>query len=573
MLSKRLSWMVMLFGIAGLAPACAQGSDDVPTITKPHLMALSTYGASLGTPVDVIMANPPPVNARRVELVFDGTFTYPDGRTAEVHTTQGTTRTETGTVRWTTFGPFTHPFVPQDPDVGTFRGKAGIKVTYEDGTTSIDERPVPIHFDVKPSIIVTELQPTTADCAAPALRLIGAMSYKLKAKAIGFQPTSIEYAFETPDVTPDATGLPVMGTEQDGSPKYRMTRLAHAMSGNTMDVIDGDEVLVLPPVPMDRPTYGVVFGIVARDATGQTVTSTFGMTAHKPLEVYYDGRVQLAQIYPAKPVSGCMPGGQQGRRVLYLESDTETRQKQVSLTLASNWMQGEENHWETSDGKTVTASTTQTDGFTRTHGTTNSFTFTKDHGTSQGVNWADNITNTLTATVGGKTGGFLAEGSWSVSDALAYGHTWGGDRKEEFKTSEGNTQSTLDQEAVNHSDATTDSTAVTHTDSTGGNKTSQRGGSETTGESWTVSSSQTIQQNFEGAIIANTQGVFYRQMSRYTYRAFVLEFNKCGEGDVIGDVTLQDYIWAPDLALSERCPPLPQSNLPKPQCLVPPCDP
>ena len=76
-----------------------------------------------------------------------------------------------------------------------------------------------------------------------------------------------------------------------------------------------------------------------------------------------------------------------------------------------------------------------------------------------------------------------------------------------------------------------------------------------------------------GPIIANTFGVFYRQRARYTYRAFVLEFNKCGQSEVIGDLTLQDYIWAPDLALSTTCPPLPQSNLPQPQCFVPPCGP
>src|SRR3954462_7078373 len=94
--------------------ACASAEDDADTqpTTTPHLLALSTYAASLGTPIDAFIANPPPADATKIELLFDGTFTHPDGRVEDVHLSQETARTDAGAVRWGSFGPFSNPFTP-----------------------------------------------------------------------------------------------------------------------------------------------------------------------------------------------------------------------------------------------------------------------------------------------------------------------------------------------------------------------------------------------------------------------------------------------------------------------------
>ncbi len=590
-LSLSRSALVSFLGMValGFASGCAAGADEAPPgdgTTKPHLLALSTYSASLGTPIDGFIANPPAVSARTIELVFEGVFTHSDGRVEPVSMTQPTTRTEAGAVRWTTFGPFVHPFAPKDPDVGVFTGKVGIKVTDADGTSTMDERPLPVSFEVKPSIMVTELQPTTADCGKPALRLIGAMSYKIKARVIGFKPTSMEYAFETPDVVPDGAGLPALGVGADGNPQYRTTKLAHAIAGpDATDVVDGNDVLVLPPVPADRPSYGVLFGIVARDDAGHTVTSGFGMTAHKPLEVFYDGRFELSQIYAPTPVSSCMPGGQQGRTVNYTEAQTETRQRQLSLTISSSWLKSDENNWSTSDGTTVTQSKTQTNGFSRLHGTSNTFSFEKSHSDSKGVsfNWSDAKTHSSGWTGGGNAGVSFkpfgvgaelgAKGEYRNDNSSTQTNGGGSSSGSTDGWTQGTSNGTVDQTTIDSSTATTDSSAVTKTNTKGGSNKQENGGGRAAENTWTVSSSQTIERGFTASVIANTYGVFYRQMARYTQRAFVLEYNKCGEGELLGDLTMQDYIWAPDLALSPQCPPLPESNFPKPQCYLPPCDP
>jgi hypothetical protein len=518
------------------------------------------------------------MDAQKIELVFDGTFKRRDGKEEAIKLTQPTSRSEAGGIRWTTFGPFGNPFTPKNPDIGVFNGKVGVKVTLADGTEQIDESPLPVRLEVKPSIIVTELQPTSAECDAPALRLIGGMKYKMKTQLLGFDATSVDYEIKVPGIAPDNRGLPTLDFEQDGSPKYRSTLINHAVGDTSKsksapapstDKIDDKDAILLPVVPPDRPTYGVIFSIIARDAKGAAVRSVFGMQAHNPLEVVYDGRYQLAQIYAAQPVSACMPGGQQGRNVDYTESKSETRSRSLSVTLSSTWLKSDENNWSTTDGKNITTSKAVTDGYSNTHSTTNSFTFERNHSETDGVSF--NWSNSTEVKAEAKVGFSLFE----VGGSVANTRTVGGERSHSTTNgwSQSNTNAVTDSETRDHSETTTDSTSISKTDSKGGSQTNQNGGGKADGDAWTVSSTDTIQRGFGGSVIAGTYGVFYRQLARYTQKAFVLEYNKCGQSDVVGDVTMQDYVWAPDLALSNACPPLPKTNFPAPQCYLPPCDP
>jgi hypothetical protein len=558
---------------AVLAVGCA-GTDEVETgdATKTHLLALSTYSASLGTPIEAFFSNPPPANARMIELVFDGTFTRGDGRTEPVKLVQSTNRSEAGAARWTTFGPFGNPFTPRDPDIGFFKGKVGVRVTAADGTVTEDPKPINVRFDVRPSIVVSELQPTTATCDKPALRLIGGLSYRIKTSTIGFKATNIEYAFRTPSILNDAAGKPNFQTESDGKLRFQTKTLAHAVQNNA-DVVDGAEAFTLPPVPLDAPNYGAVMAIVAKDEKGKTITSVFGMTAHNPIGIFYDGRFELAQIYPAKPVSSCTPGGQQGREVTYNESQMESRQRMLSVTISKSFMKGAENNWSTSDGKTVSKSITNTDGWSNTRSTANSFSFERNHSDTSGVsfNWSDGETVKGEGKVSFTPFGIGAEVGGGAEKRWDRGRTESSSSTDGW--SMGQSSTTTNSNTVDHSTATTDSSSVTTTNTKGGSESTQETEGEALQDAWTVTSQQTIDRGFKANVIANTYGVFYRQMARYTQRAFVVVYNKCGEGDVIGDLTLQDYVWAPDLALGEKCPPLPQSNFPQPQCQLPPCDP
>jgi hypothetical protein len=571
-----------------LASGCSapETAESEVKSTKPHLLALSTYSASLGSPVDAFLSNPPGPDIRKIELVFDGTFKRASGGEEKVSFTQPTTRTESAAVRWTSYGPFQNPFTPKDPDIGVFNGTAAIQVTNADGTVTKDENPIKVRFEVQPSIIVTELQPTGATCDKAALSLIGGMKYKMKMKAIGIEATSIDYAVKTPRFAPDPEGNPDFERDSGGQVKFQQTLLAHAVGdttkgdapkSDTTDGIKDDEAISLPAVPDNIPNYGVIFVITAKDSSGRVVKSSFGMTAHNPIDVFYDGRYELAQIYPPQPVSACMPGGQQGRNVDYTETQEERKERQLSMTVSKNWLKSDENNWSTADGKTVSRGKTEEDSYSKTVGRSNTVSITNSHSTMDGVeyNWSNATTNGGTAklTVGGMIGklGLGGETSYTHSQTS----TKGGSRYSNTTNGWEKTNSTTNSEAETkgHSTATTDTTSISKTDTKGGAQRSENGGAEDEQNTWIASSAQSIQRGFGGAILDGTFGIFYRQMARYTQTGYIMEYNMCGEGEIIGKVTMQDYVWAPDLALSKSCPPFPKSNLPEPQCYLQPCDP
>lgn len=559
------SFVFTMLGALSAATGCAaseDGSVEGGPSAAPHVLALSKYSASLGESIDGAIENPPELKVRSIELVFNGTFFRGGGGEERVvDLKQPVQRTDGGSFRWTTFGPFGNPFTPKNPDIGTFRGNVKLLVTKNDGTQSTDDRPLPVEIEVKPSIILTELQPTIVetDCGKPALRLIGQLSYKMKAQAIGFKPSVIEYQFTTPGVVADNEGRPTLEKDASGKPMSKVTTVSHEVS-QPFDAIDGTEVITLPPVPDDMKNYGVIFNLTARDETGRYVRSTFGMTAHKPLEIYDDNRYALAEIYPAVPVSGCFPGGPNGREARYEDTKTETKQRSVTITLSSHWTKGEENSFSTTDGRSYSSSKTETNGYSKTTGTQNTISSETNGSNTSGLS--------TTWNAGGNAGVdikvFNVGGSYGYSRQTDTGSSSG--------WSKGTSTTTFDQETVEHSTATTDTNEVNHSETNGQSNSSSVGGDQTESQEWSVSSAQTIGNSISGAIVANRSGQWYRQLARYTRRQFVIAYNLCGDGDAIGDITGQDWVWSVDLADGPDCKTPPQTTLEKPQCLLPPCD-
>jgi hypothetical protein len=91
-------------------------------------------------------------------------------------------------------------------------------------------------------------------------------------------------------------------------------------------------------------------------------------------------------------------------------------------------------------------------------------------------------------------------------------------------------------------------------------------------EAWTVSSSNSQALEFSAFLLPNRFGVFYRQTTRLVRTGQVVAFDLCGQAIPVGDMALDDYTWAPELAVDPECPPFPESSFPEAQCLAPPCE-
>lgn len=482
----------------------ASGNSDV----APSVLALSTYSASVGTLVEVYGENFP-TNGDELFLVFDGTFVEESGARETVNAEFPLRVVDAGTARWTSFGPYTMPLARNGSATGVFEGSLSARSRSPNGSTLASRQATPVSFEVRPSLVVHEFQPLTASCADPVTRVLGGVPYRVRVEAIGFQPASFTYSLSFPTIDEE----PIV---------YR-----HAATGR-FDSIGDSRELVFPMVPSNYPTYAAVLSIEARDASGASVQSLFAIEAHRPLEVFYNGNVDIAEILAPAPVSGCIPGGSNGREASYNESTTETRSRSYAVSWNQSWLQS--HSVSSSTGTTIGVSENNAVAFGTTNGT--SFNWSVGTEVSAGIEIPSAIE--VGAKVSMSTGG---------------------------EVSQSNSTTTSRDQGVNVSTTSTDAEDVT-------NSTSQGASQDF---AWDVSSSNYIGRDFSGTVIAGTYGVFYRQTMRLVRRAALVTYNLCGNAKVVGDVDIEDWAWSPDLALGESCPPLPESNLPRAQCLIPPC--
>lgn len=497
----------------GLAVACS-GSEPPPApaeavVEPPHIVALSSYRGSVGTLIEAYGSGFPEGSEGSVRLLFRGTFATQSGQRYPVELETPARRVDRSTVRWTSFGPYQNPFAPSSSEVGTFSGTLTARLVSADGTTLDDASPVDVSFEVLPSIVVRELQPLTASCNGPAKRALGGAAYRLNVEALGFEPESFTYTISAPAVSMEAVSV------------------RHLATGR-FDGVGERGDFVLPAVPEGVQSYNALVSVEARDAAGATRQTAFAIAVHRPLEIFYNGNLEIAEVLAPVPVSGCIPGGEAGRDVAYGESMQETRSRSYNVSWNESWL----------TSHTVSQGTNQTIGLEETNG----IGFSTTDGRSW--NWS------LGAEVGGEFG---------FSELVSVGVKVNG--------SVGGGTSTSVEQSGNRSTGINQETTTTETEEA----SRQQGGEQGEAFAWEVSSTQSVSRDFGGKVIARTYGVFYRQAIRMLRRAAVVTYNQCGAATVVGDVDFSDWAWSPDLALGNACPPLPASNLPAAACIIPPC--
>lgn len=505
------------FWVLPLCLAAARCGFDPPAASsrapgaRPHLLALSTYEASVGSVIDAYGSGFVQGDDVVTTIVFRGQFHAGDG-TADgaIEIEADAHPVDAGTLRWTSFGPYKNPLSPNGSGVGVFEGTAAARVKLKDGTIVEDSAPSPILFKVLPSILVRGFEPLTASCGGEIKRGLGGASYRLRVEAIGFEPVSFTYNLAHPAIA------------------RRPVTLRHVASGR-FDTMGMRGDFQLPPVPDGMQSYGAILTVQARDRSGAMHQNAFAISVHRPLEVFYNGNIEVAEVLAPVPVSGCIPGGEAGRDVEYNESMEETRTRQYEINWNQSWL----------SSHTVSSGHMQTIGLSETNGV--------GFSTTDGRSWNWSLGSEIGGTFG------LSE---LVSVGVKVNGSVGG------ATTHSTENSATRQRGIEHSTTTTETSEVSM----------QQGGQQGGGLSWQVSSSQTISRQFGGRVIAKTYGVFYRQALRLLRRAAVVAYNQCGAANLIADVDFQDWTWSPDLALGQSCPPLPASNLPRKACLVPPCN-
>jgi len=468
---------------------------------------LSVYEASIGSPVQFYGSGFD--RGSEYVAIFTGNFDAEDGSEA-VDLRQKLRWVDGGTLEWTRFGPYDLPFSQRGARTGVFYGTVTIERTVPapEGVEAevLTSEPLDLSFEVLPSIIVREFQPITANCAQPAGIALGGAAYRMSVQTVGLEPVRFTYTLAAPDLEGVDTVL-----------------AAHVANGR-FDTIGERGDLILPEVPDDSQAYDVVITVQAEDAEGRQVASAFAVGVRRPIEVFYNGNVTVAEFLAPEPVSACTPGAETGRAVTYNETQTETRQRSYSVSWDQSWRQDH----------TVAMGSSETVRVDQVNGV--------GFGTTDGRTWNWDV---------GVEGGINIQKVVELGMSGSYGE--GGSRTE--------SQNRSRTDGVSRQETTTNTESRTNSEVVGAGEDF----------SWSTSSSESIARGFGGTVLPETYGVFYRQAVRLLRRAVVVTYNQCGAAQTVAEVDFTDWTWAADLALGNSCPPFPQSNLPAAECVVPPC--
>ena len=111
-------------------------------------------------------------------------------------------------------------------------------------------------------------------------------------------------------------------------------------------------------VPKDISSYIALIRITAYNDNNEYVENAIPIKVVNPIEVKHYGKYELAETYEPVPVTGCIPGSV-GNTVNYSESQSETKQNSVSITINKNWSDSFTSNTSFSISEGVSVSETQ----------------------------------------------------------------------------------------------------------------------------------------------------------------------------------------------------------------------
>lgn len=531
---RSLTAMAMVMGMVGALAlvACDDGGPDTVTppepVPVPEVQSLSVDGASVGDEIQIQGSNFISADRGYTEVTFRGVYRH-DGVDEPVNYTVEAGRDNENTLTMR-FGPYRIPFSRAGNQLGTFEGEIFATNYTHDGREqrqSTDFRE--ISFDVRPSLVVRDLESSVedvetgdvmeSDCNFIGTRLINHVPYKMTVEAVGFEPDEFIYSISA-------------GLQQEDSGTSEPSTINH-LAASRLDSLGENENFVFGGVPMGAPVYRASVSIDAVSTTGEHFEQFMMVTVHQPLYVRYLGGVEVAEIMEPEPVSGCIPGGVQGRQATYSETVTETKTLTTTHSLSSGWTESyTEQHSETyGEGGTEANAI----GFSR----------------SDENNWNWNVNGSVMA--GGEAGVPLVT-KGKVEVRVGGGRDWGGSHTNTQSGEQSWTQTATYNEAHSMTEQHSELFDETNT------------------EAWTVSTATSTLQGFTAFLLPNHFGVWYRQTTRLVRRAEIVAMDLCGNETVVGELILNDYTWAPDLAMGTSCPPFPESLLPQAECFIEPCE-
>jgi len=392
--------------------------------------------------------------------------------------------------------------------------------------------------------------------------------------------------------------------------------------------------IVFESVNEDYSAYIGGIQIDAHDIEGNLTTTSLPVKVVRPIEIRYDGSFSRAQVYQSVPVSGCIPGSMDTRVTYSEStSETRQNSAAVSLSTSisnsnSNSISQSLNEGiSVSNTESLNISNTdaENENFSENYSQSNSSTEGNNIGfsSSDGENWSWSVNNSESSTnssstannINGQVNGsvttgvsgegslpFLAKATGKVETTVGVSAGMG------RTNTSGNANTTAENRGYSMSGNSSDGrswgsvTSESSSQSIGGayalgrssSITTSQGASQSSGRVWnltegvsksnvvTVGDSESISQtivnsssssttfSFSGYIPYRKFGMFYRQTTRWLKRSEIVTYDVNGFPMTSGFIDMNEWSWAPELAISDRCENIRPQNE-QAQCFIEPC--
>lgn len=623
----------------GALSACTTGITGAVrgpgTAPVPMVTSLSTSQASVGDPISFFGEGFPLPSEGWVSVHFLGTFFPSDGSTPNpVDFSVPLQPGLDGSLTWQRFGEYRVPFLPSGDKLGRFEGTvfaenhffAGATEFFppeQEGTVRQEVDALTVTFHVLPSVVVLDNRAFgddfIADCVDPTVEVLTALRYALRVKALGFAPARFEFT-TSPGLLQESPALEAYITNEDAE------RFGFASNGANEFAL----VHRWSPPPSYSVGYYADIGVTAR-GVGIERAVVFPFIVRPWTYPLLGGRAELAEIFPAEAVSGCIPGGPASLAVSYREGRIDSRSRELGAAVRRDV--------ETIFSRTFeeTYDFSQKEGFATTRSQSVSTGDTTTQEASQSV--TDLFAGTNSRTTSNTTGTEFEWGGWDITTRSRVGTDLtavydkkiikragrleaavpigGAVLEEEIGFDTGpvrttgtvttNTDTWIDtwensvgrQSTVEEMNSTTLGLNVTQGHSVGRAQSYEntvgfastvlRERQETYGQALATSQSVSeglgtteeevlIQASSEEVSVgtstfcwAGSQCMWFRQTVRMVNRGGLVSVDLCGNSAVVGEISLNSWQWAADLGIDRQgvCPPA--TNLPPAECRIPPC--
>lgn len=617
----------LLIGLLVLA-GCAD--EKAPEGEAPRLTAISSQNLVIGETVEFYGEDLLIEGDGTTRLRFAGDFEAISGQSGPVDVTLTPTfngiihegEVEKVALLITRFGPYANPFT-RTADTGTFRGKVTPILEDPDGMIT-EGAPLALELKIGPSITIESLAPFETECGAPALRAFPGMPYVMRVRVSGLAVTHFRYEisnvngydgatiinhdYDSP-VASDALGEPhTVGAPVIFNP-VPVDQQAYVSAVRVIASDDkGEQVETALPLGVHRPMEVIYTGayelaqryepepvmgcmpgsidntVSYSEQTVERRQQTVSVTVNRAWTHSENASVStnmLEGIQAGVSSSSTLGGSNwEGERMSETQGVSYSQNESTNVNYSSS--DGESWSWNTSQGES------NADYEARMSGVfgEGSVSRTVEVSAEGSVPGFAKVTGSVGTTVGVKAGARVGSSggqertqsssqgfgmSGSSNSSSSFGSATNEGRSESisgtFALSSGSGSNYSDTEARNNSRVWNVSQGESLSSST-----SERF-DETETSTWTSSESLAIEGGYIGNIPASKSGMFYRQVSRYVKRAEVRSYDLCGLATHVGELRFDEWVWAADLAIGRDClndPP--KTNLPDPQCYLPPCD-